>query len=67
MMATYDQFKTDLPTVASNAHELNLREDGGQIRTAERLGVKCFYVEDESDQAHDQIVKDLHYLKTVRI
>ncbi|MGA8185418.1 MAG: sugar phosphate isomerase/epimerase [Terriglobia bacterium] len=37
------------------------------LREAERVGVKRFYVEDESDQAHDQIVKDLHYLKTVRI
>jgi len=39
----------------------------GILREAERVGVKRFYVEDESDQAHDQIVKDLHYLKTVRI
>jgi sugar phosphate isomerase/epimerase len=37
------------------------------LREAERVGVKRFYVEDESDQAHEQIVKDLHYLKTVRI
>jgi sugar phosphate isomerase/epimerase len=37
------------------------------LREAERVGVKRFYVEDESDQAHDQIAKDLHYLKTVRI
>jgi sugar phosphate isomerase/epimerase len=37
------------------------------LAEAARVGVKRFYVEDESDQAHDQIVKDLHYLKTVRI
>jgi sugar phosphate isomerase/epimerase len=37
------------------------------LAEAERVGVERFYVEDESDQAHDQIVKDLHYLKTVRI
>ena len=37
------------------------------LREAGRVGVKRFYVEDESDQAHEQIVKDLHYLKTVRI
>ena len=37
------------------------------LREAERVGVKGYYVEDESDQAHDQIVKDLHFLKTVRI
>lgn len=37
------------------------------LREAERAGVKRFYVEDESDRAHDQIVKDLHYLKTIRI
>ena len=37
------------------------------LREAERVGVERFYVEDESDQAHGQIVKDLHYLKTVRL
>jgi sugar phosphate isomerase/epimerase len=37
------------------------------LREAERVGVKQFYVEDESDQAHDQIVEDLRYLETVRI
>jgi sugar phosphate isomerase/epimerase len=37
------------------------------LAEAEHIGVGRFYVEDESDQAHDQIVKDLHYLKTVRI
>jgi sugar phosphate isomerase/epimerase len=37
------------------------------LREAERVGVKRFYVEDESDQAHEQIIKDLHFLRTVKI
>jgi sugar phosphate isomerase/epimerase len=37
------------------------------LREAESVGVKRYYVEDESDRAHEQIVEDLHYLKTVRI
>jgi len=37
------------------------------LAEAERVGVKRFYVEDESDQAHEQIVADLRFLKTVRI
>jgi sugar phosphate isomerase/epimerase len=37
------------------------------LREAERVGVKRYYIEDESDNAHEQIVADLHYLKTVRI
>lgn len=37
------------------------------LREAARVGVERYYVEDESDQAHEQIVKDLRYLKTVRL
>lgn len=37
------------------------------LREAARVGIQRYYVEDESDQAHEQIVKDLHYLKTVRL
>ncbi|HZT68528.1 MAG TPA: TIM barrel protein [Terriglobia bacterium] len=37
------------------------------LAEAERVGVKRFYVEDESDQAHKQVVEDLRFLKTVRI
>jgi sugar phosphate isomerase/epimerase len=37
------------------------------LAEAERVGVKRYYVEDESDQAHEQIVEDLHNLKMVRI
>ncbi len=37
------------------------------LREAQRVGVKRYYVEDESDRARTQIVEDLHYLKTVRL
>ena len=37
------------------------------LREAARVGVKHYYVEDESLRAHEQIVEDLHYLKTVRL
>jgi sugar phosphate isomerase/epimerase len=39
----------------------------GILREALRVGVERFYVEDESDQAHEQIIADLHFLKTVKI
>jgi sugar phosphate isomerase/epimerase len=37
------------------------------LREAAQVGVERYYVEDESDKAHEQIKKDLHYLKTVRL
>ncbi len=34
---------------------------------SEKIGVRRYFVEDESDQAREQIIQSLHYLKTVAI
>jgi sugar phosphate isomerase/epimerase len=36
------------------------------LREAERIGIKGYYVEDESPTARQGIVETLHYLKTIR-
>ncbi len=37
------------------------------LREAEQIGVKRYYVEDESPTAREGIVQTIHYLKTVRL
>ncbi|MGH9432869.1 MAG: sugar phosphate isomerase/epimerase family protein [Terriglobia bacterium] len=39
----------------------------GILAEALNIGVKRFYVEDESDDARHNMIKSLHYLKTVRL
>ena len=39
----------------------------GILREAHKIGVKQFYVEDESDNSRQNIVKSLHFLKTVKL